>query len=237
MPNEARHRILMVDDDVKLCELIRDYFEPMGFDLAFAHSGPDGLRDAGTQCYDAIILDVMLPGLDGFEVLRRLRAASEAPVVMLTGRGEDTDRIVGLELGADDYVPKTSSTRELLARVRAVLRRTSAAGARVSGNIAIEIDGLSIHAEMRAAALDGAHLPLTPVEFGILLALARARGRVLSREQLLHQVSDRELEVFDRSIDVHVSSLRRKLGDDSRNPRFIQTVRAAGYRLAAFGEL
>ncbi|MEZ5352840.1 MAG: response regulator transcription factor [Bryobacteraceae bacterium] len=220
---------------MKLCELIRDYFEPMGFDLEFAHTGPEGLQCAATDRFDAIILDVMLPGLDGFQLLGRLRTTSTAPVVMLTARGEDTDRVVGLEMGADDYVPKTSSTRELLARIRAVLRRAAPSeprnGEPTGAGSPIEINGLRVDPSTHTVHIDGALVPLTPVEFGLLQALVRGRGRVLSRESLLAQVSDRELDVFDRSIDVHVSSLRRKLGDDSRNPRFIQTVRAAGYRL------
>jgi DNA-binding response OmpR family regulator len=242
MLDQKRQRLLMVDDDVKLCGLIRDYFEPMGFELTSVHSGPEGLRQVLEQRYDAVILDVMLPGLDGFELLRRVRSAGAAPaslvpVVMLTGRGEDADRIVGLEIGADDYVPKTSSTRELLARIRAILRRAAAVPVAEggSGEGTIDIDGLRIDPAARAVQVDGTPLALTPVEFGLLLALARARGRVLSRECLLREVSARELDVFDRSIDVHVSSLRRKLGDDSRSPRYIQTVRAVGYRLLASG--
>ena len=219
-------RILIVDDDVKLCRLLKDYLEPFGFDVSFAHAGPEGLTRALEPGYEAVILDVMMPGLDGFEVLRRLRASSAIPVLMLTARGEETDRIAGLEVGADDYLPKTFSPRELLARLRAVLRRAESGADRP-----VAISGLLVDPGARSAKLAGKTLSLTPVEFDLLLSLARACGRVKTREQLLRDVSSRELEVFDRSIDVHISSLRRKLGDDSRNPRWIRTVRAAGYMM------
>src|SRR5689334_13508006 len=174
----------------------------------------------------------MLPGLDGFEVLKRIRQHSSIPVLMLTGRGEETDRIVGLEVGADDYLPKTFSPRELLARLRAVLRRSTATAAVAESiELPVEVGSLFIDPGPRVAKLEGRILTLTPVEFDLLISLARACGRVKTREQLLHEASEREYEVFDRSIDVHISSLRRKLGDDSKNPRWIQTVRAAGYMM------
>jgi DNA-binding response OmpR family regulator len=233
-------RILMVDDDAKLCRLVRDYLGPLGFEVAFAHSGPDGLARALDPSVQAVILDVMLPGIDGIEVLRRLRASSSVPVLMLTGRGEETDRIVGLEVGADDYLPKTFSTRELLARLRAVLRRSAMApGPRRDGDPIdppVEVADLVVDPGPRVARLAGRALSLTPVEFDLLLSLARACGRVKTREQLLRDASTREYEVFDRSIDVHISSLRKKLGDDSRNPRFIQTVRSAGYMMPRPGQ-
>ncbi|MBI3210751.1 MAG: response regulator transcription factor [Candidatus Solibacter usitatus] len=225
-------QLLVIDDDVKLCRLVRDYLKPHGFDVDFAHTGPEGLARAQEQGVQAVILDVMLPGMDGFEVLRRLRASSSVPVLMLTGRGDETDRIVGLEVGADDYLPKTFSTRELLARLRAVLRRASSqAKDGEAVELPIEVAELCIDPASRTAKLAGRILTLTPVEFDLLLALARALGRVKTREQLLHDASSREYEVFDRSIDVHISSLRRKLGDDTKRPRFIQTVRAAGYMM------
>ncbi len=220
-------RVLMVDDDVKLCRLLKDYLDPFGFDLTFAHAGPEGLTRALEPGCEAVILDAMLPGLDGFEVLRRLRTCSAIPVLMLTARGEEIDRIAGLEVGADDYLPKTFSPRELLARLRAVLRR--APESRVGRPVVV--GRLVIDPDARVAQLAGRVLPLTPVEFDLLLSLARASGRVRTREQLLHDASSRELEAFDRSVDVHISSLRRKLGDDSRNPRWIRTVRAAGYMM------
>lgn len=216
-------RVLMVDDDVKLCRLIKDYLGPFGYDVA----GQEGLARALNWDCSAVILDVMLPGLTGVEVLKRLRASSEIPVLMLTARGEEADRISVLEAGADDYLPKTFSPRELLARLRAVLRRAGEA----KQERVISIANLAIDPGSRVAKIDGQALPLTPVEFDLLLALARARGRVKTREQLLHEASSREFDALDRSIDVHISSLRRKLGDDLRNPRWIQTVRAAGYMM------
>jgi DNA-binding response OmpR family regulator len=222
-------RLLIVDDDVKLCRLLRDYLEPMGFDVTFAHTGPEGLARALDPEVQAVILDVMLPGMDGVEVLRRIRASSRVPVLMLTGRGEETDRIVGLEVGADDYLPKTFSTRELLARLRAVLRRSSAPPDETAAPV--EVGELLVDAASRTAKLAGQELTLTPIEFDLLLALARACGRVKSREQLLREASPREFDVFDRSIDVHISSLRKKLGDDSKNPRYIRTMRSAGYMM------
>jgi DNA-binding response OmpR family regulator len=168
--------------------------------------------------------------MDGFEVLKRLRRSSDTPVLMLTARGEEPDRIVGLEIGADDYLPKTFSTRELLARLRAVTRRaTRATAAQPESGPDIVVGMLRINTASRVALLDDQPLTLTPVEFDLLAALARARGRVKSREQLLEEIRDRNYDVFDRSIDVHISTLRRKLGDDAKEPRFIRTVRSAGY--------
>ena len=225
--------LLLVDDDTKLCRLIKTYLEPMGYLVTLAHTGPEGLARALEHKYDAIILDVMLPEFDGFEFLRRLRVKSNVPVIMLTGLGEEQDRIVGLELGADDYLPKTFSTRELLARLRSVIRRSriTNAAALTAPQPPIEIGDLVVDTETRTARLLGQGMVLTPVEFDILLSLARCSGRVRTREQILLEVADRDFEVFDRSIDVHVSSLRKKLGDDSRAPRYIQTVRSAGYML------
>ena len=183
--------------------------------------------------HQVIILDVMLPGMDGFEVLKQLRRTSDIPVLMLTSRGEEPDRIVGLEIGADDYLPKTFSTRELLARLRAVTRRAArpVPGAQPEVEREIVVGKLRVNAAARVALLGDQPLTLTPVEFDLLAALARARGRVKSREQLLEEIRDRNYDVFDRSIDVHISTLRRKLGDDAKEPRFIRTVRSAGYML------
>jgi DNA-binding response OmpR family regulator len=223
-------RLLVIDDDKKLCRLIRDYLEPMGYEVESAHSGPDGLDKAQAGQYQAIILDVMLPGMDGFEVLKQLRRTSDVPVLMLTARGEEPDRIVGLEIGADDYLPKTFSTRELLARLRAVTRRaTRALAAQPESGPEIVVGKLRVNTAARVAVFGDQPLVLTPVEFDLLAALARARGRVKSREQLLEEIRDRNYDVFDRSIDVHISTLRRKLGDDAKEPRFIRTVRSAGY--------
>jgi len=225
-------RLLVVDDDKKLCRLIKDYLEPLGYDVAMAHTGKEGLEKALAQKFDAVILDIMMPEMDGLEVLRRLRAASSVPVLMLTGLGEEADRIVGLEMGADDYLPKTFSTRELLARLRAVIRRSRLTAKASSGETApVVLSDLRIEPDTRTAKLGDKPLSLTAVEFDLLLALARAPGRVKSREQLLLEVADRDFEAFDRSIDVHISSIRRKLGDDAKSPRWVQTVRSVGYRL------
>ncbi len=230
-------RLLMIDDDRKLCRLVADYLGPLGYRVTAAHTGPDGLEKAtqqGDESPHAVILDLMLPGMDGFEVLRRIRAKSTVPVLMLTARGDETDRIVGLEVGADDYLPKTFSTRELLARLRAVLRRSTPGTAAVPGAPADEIvvGELRVNPGARSAVLGDEVLGLTPVEFDLLACLARARGRVKSREALLDEIRDRNYDVFDRSIDVHISSLRKKLRDDVKNPRYIRTLRSAGYMLA-----
>ncbi len=235
---EGRTLILMVDDDRKLCRLVSTYLEPLGFSVTAVHSGPEGVeRATATDApWHAVILDVMLPGFDGFEVLRRIRQRSTVPVLMLTARGDETDRIVGLEVGADDYLPKTFSTRELLARLRAVLRRSSAqssAPAVANPPAEIVVGPLRLNLDARSAVLADSPLTLTPVEFDLLASLAKARGRVKSREALLDECRDRNYEVFDRSIDVHISSLRRKLGDDAKEPRYIRTVRSAGYMMVA----
>jgi DNA-binding response OmpR family regulator len=229
----AGTRLLLVDDNPKLCRMVREYLEPLGYQVSLAHTGTDGLDKALQGDFDAVILDVMLPGLDGFEVLRRLRARSTVPILMLTGRGEAADRIAGLDLGADDYVPKTFSPRELLARLRAVIRRSmvTAAQARRVPQPPILVGNLKVDPEARAASLQDQPLSLTPIEFDLLLSLARDCGMVKTREQLLLEVADRDFESFDRSIDVHISSLRRKLGDDPKNARFILTIRSAGYML------
>jgi two-component system response regulator CpxR len=204
----------------------------MGYAVEAAHNGPAGLEMILKGDYHAVILDVMMPKMDGFEVLKRLRRESDVPVLMLTARGEETDRIVGLEMGADDYLPKTFSSRELLARLRAVTRRYINSEHRtvISEKAALLVSGdLTINSSARTAHLGTKSLSLTPIEFDLLLSLARSAGRVLSRDQLLDAVAGRSYEVFDRSVDVHISSLRRKLGENPRHPKFIQTVRSAGY--------
>lgn len=233
----GRIRLLMIDDDRKLCRLVATYLDPLGFDVIAVHDGAEGAERAlaDGETWHAIILDVMLPGMDGFDVLKKIRAKSHVPVLMLTARGDETDRIVGLEVGADDYLPKTFSTRELLARLRAVLRRsTISAGAKSAGEVPpaeLVLGPLRINLDARAAILHDAPLGLTPVEFDLLACLAKARGRVKSREALLDEIRSREYDVFDRSIDVHISSLRKKLKDDAKNPRFIRTYRSAGYMM------
>jgi len=226
-------RLLIIDDDAELCQLVADYLKPMGFEVAMEHDGERGAERATAEAWAAIILDVMMPSCDGFEVLRRIRIRSKVPVMMLTGRGEEVDRIVGLELGADDYLPKTFSSRELLARLRALLRRTGWI-AETSPQAPIKeivIGPLRLNAATHEVVLGDVPLHLTPAEFGLLLALAKAHGRVKSREQLIEEVADREWDVFDRAIDMHISTLRKKLGDDPKEPRFIKTVRGYGYQL------
>ncbi len=223
-------KLLVVDDDRKLAGLIRDYLTPMGYQVELRHSGPDGLAEALASPYAAVILDVMMPGMDGFAVLRELRKKSDVPVLMLTALGDEADRIVGLEIGADDYLPKTFSSRELLARLRAVTRRTRI---RVEAGATRELVAgtLRLCEETHTVVLAATALELTTLEFAILTSLLKSKGRVKSRERLIEEVSERRFDVFDRSIDVHVSSLRKKLGDDAKNPRFIHTIRGIGYSL------
>ncbi len=228
----AAQRILVIDDDRKLCRLIRDYLEPMGYAVEAVHTGPEGAERAVAAPWHAVILDLMLPGMDGFEVLKRIRARSDVPVLMLTARGDEADRIVGLEIGADDYLPKTFSTRELLARLRAVTRRgTRSKPPEAEEPDELVVGGLRVRIASRTAVLGDQALSLTPVEFDLLVSLAKSKGRVRSREQLLDECRDRNYDVFDRSIDVHISALRKKLGDDPKTPRFIRTLRAAGYMM------
>jgi len=232
-------RVLMIDDDKKLCRLVATYLEPLGFAVTAVHTGPEGVERAtaaGATAPHVVILDVMLPGLDGFEVLKRIRQKSALPVLMLTARGDEMDRIVGLEIGADDYLPKTFSTRELLARLRAVLRRSALNAAPTAGVTEpppkeLVVGNLRVNLDARSAVLGAEPLVLTPVEFDLLASLAKARGRIKSREALLDEARDRNYDVFDRSIDVHISSLRKKLHDDAKEPRFIRTVRSAGYMM------
>lgn len=230
--SEGTQRVLVIDDDRKLCRLITDYLEPLGYAVQAVHSGPEGASIAVEESWHAVILDLMLPGMNGFEVLKQIRKTSDVPVLMLTARGDEADRIVGLEFGADDYLPKTFSSRELLARLRAVTRRASRMTTDTGEAAKIIVVGtLHVNADTRSAVLGDKPLVLTPVEFDLLWTLASAKGRVKTREQLLDQIRDREYEVFDRSVDVHISALRKKLGDDPKSPRFIRTLRSAGYML------
>jgi DNA-binding response OmpR family regulator len=228
--------LLVIDDDRKLCGLIRDYLSPLGWKVEMRHTGPEGLDEAKAGSYEAVILDVMMPGMDGFEVLRELRKTSNVPVLMLTAMGEEADRIVGLEMGADDYLPKTFSSRELLARLRAVTRRVVISKSEEGPVGDLTAGELRLNEETHIALLGDEILDLTALEFAMLASLMRAKGRVKSREALLEDVSDRRFDVFDRSIDVHVSQLRRKLGDDAKDPRFIQTIRGVGYKLLEGGD-
>jgi len=231
--NPDRLQVLLIDDDTKLCRLIAGYLDPLGYEVHAVHNGPEGLDRAVRGEWHAVLLDMMLPGLNGFEILKRLRQASSVPVLMLTNRGEEADRIVGLELGADDYIAKTCSSREMLARLRAVVRRSQRqAGQSGSEDLAdFRVGVLHFQPSARTVAIGEQPVLLTPVEYALLLSLAKSAGRIKSREQLLEEIRERNYEVFDRSIDVHISALRRKLGDDPKQPRFIRTVRTAGYCL------
>lgn len=230
---EKRINLLIIDDDRKLCRLLREYLQPFCFSVECAHDGVTGLERALGSDFDAIILDIMLPGMDGIEVLKEIRKKSDVPILMLTALGEESDRIAGLELGADDYLPKTFSSRELLARLRAVLRRARSRSSAQQKDKTDEIvvGPLRVIPSSRVALLNDKPLQLTPVEYDILESLAKARGRVKTREQLLDEVAGRDYIVFDRSIDVHISALRKKLGDNPKEPRFIRTVRSVGYML------
>ncbi|MCU0779810.1 MAG: response regulator transcription factor [Akkermansiaceae bacterium] len=227
----AARRILVIDDDRKLAGLVRDYLAPLGYEATLRHNGPDGLAEALAGDYEAVILDVMMPGMDGFSVLRELRKRSDVPVLMLTALGDEPDRIVGLELGADDYLPKTFSPRELLARLRAVTRRARGSRGTEAPPVEFAAGPLRLSEDTHTATIDDRPLDLTPLEFAILAALIKAKGRVKTRERLIEEVCERRFDVFDRAIDVHVSSLRRKLGDDAKDPRFIHTIRGVGYML------
>jgi len=231
MELQGNRRLLVVDDDRKLAGLIRDYLTPLGYDVELRHNGPDGLAEALARPHEAVILDVMMPGMDGFAVLRELRKTSDVPVLMLTALGDEADRIVGLELGADDYLPKTFSSRELLARLRAVTRRARNPAVAAPPMRELSAGTLRVCEETHTAIMGDVALDLTTLEFAILTSLLKAKGRVKTRERLIEEVSERRFDVFDRSIDVHVSSLRKKLGDDAKHPRFIHTIRGIGYSL------
>lgn len=228
------YRALLIDDDVRLFELLKDYLGENDFLLSHAGDGPRGLAAMEADSFDLILLDVMMPGMDGLEVLRRVRAQGSTPVLMLTARGDDTDRIVGLEMGADDYVPKPFNPRELVARMRAVLRRSNS----VETGERIEVHGLTIDVGSRTVskALPGADedelVDLTGIEFDLLVAMARRSGRVITRESLLEAAGRGDVIVSDRTVDVHISHLRQKLEEHPRNPTLIKTVRGVGYVFA-----
>jgi len=226
--------VLLVEDDRRLADLTREYLEGHGLAVVHAADGRRGLDEALSGRYEAVLLDLMLPGKDGLEVCRELRARSDVPIIVLTARGEEADRVLGLELGADDYLAKPFSPRELLARIRAVVRRARGRAGPESG--VVRVGGLVVDPAARRVTLDGRDIALTGYEFALLDALARRAGRILSREQLMELAGGSAEEAFDRSIDVHVSRLRQKLGDDPKRPRLIKTVRGAGYLLAAESE-
>lgn len=230
-------RLLVIDDDAELCELLAEYLLPEGFRVDALHSGSGAVEKALGENYSLIVLDVMLPGLRGFEVLQRIRATSRIPVIMLTARGEDVDRILGLEIGADDYLPKPFNPRELAARIHAVLRRTSASIPATTGTDAAELSivlgDVELRPAARAALLAGQELELTTVEYDLLRTFMASAGTVIQREQLARDVLGRELAPFDRSIDVHVSNLRRKLGPTPEGSERIKAIRSVGYLYAA----
>jgi two-component system, OmpR family, response regulator CpxR len=218
-------RILLIDDDAELCGLLGEFLKREGFTVECEHEGHRGLEKALTANADLVVLDVMLPGLDGFEILRRLRQQSKVPVIMLTARGEDVDRIVGLELGADDYLPKPFNPRELAARIRAVLRRYEQPPAPSAGRV--EINGVTLDPASREVLANGRRVDLTTFEFDILEMLMRSAGRVLSRDVLMENFYNRKATPFDRSIDMHISHLRKKL---ERGEDMIKTIRGVGYQ-------
>jgi len=222
--------ILIVDDDVELCGLLKEYFVSEGLRVRLAHDGRDGLDEARKPGLDLIVLDVMMPVLGGMDVLKELRKESRIPVIMLTARGEDLDRILGLELGADDYLPKPCNPRELLARIRAVLRRSNV----TAGKNEIKIDDLEMNIGARQLKRAGEEVELTSTEFSILLALLQHQGEVVSKRDLYISALNREPVQHDRSIDMHVSNLRRKLGSAPGGEPRIETIRGIGYQYRAF---
>lgn len=224
--------VLLVDDDIELCSMLEDYLMRHGFSVTTEHHGELGLHRALSGEFAIVLLDVMLPGLDGFEVLRRLRTSSQVSVLLLTARGEDIDRIVGLEIGADDYLPKPFNPRELLARIRAILRRSAASKPSRSGIKHLSVAGIELDTGARTAICNGVEMELTNVEFELLGALMQSPGHILTREHLCESVLDRQFNPFDRSLDMHVSRLRRKLDDAANLGDQIKTIRSVGYQLA-----
>ena len=230
----ARPKVLLIDDDVELVALLKEYLEQDEFEITAVHNGEDGAAAALTGAYAIAVLDVMMPGINGVETLRRIRMKSTMPVLMLTAKGDDTDRIVGLELGADDYVPKPCTPRELSARIRAILRRTQATDAARDGGAAgaaLTVGALSIWPGQRRAQYEGRALELTSTEYNLLEALAKNAGKPVSKKELSEQALGRPLARFDRSIDVHLSAIRHKLGNLPDGRSIIQTVRRLGYQL------
>ena len=222
------NQILLIDDDEELCELVSEYLGVEGFEIEAVHDGAEGLEKAVAGNFDLAILDVMLPKMNGFDVLRNLREKSRLPVLMLTARGDDTERIVGLEIGADDYLPKPFNPRELVARIRAILRRIPENGERFAGE-KIEVEDVEVSITARSAKRGGEDLNLTAVEFDLLAALLREAGKVVKKEDLSETVLDRKLSPFDRSLDMHISNLRKKLGERAGGEERIKTIRSVGY--------
>ncbi len=223
--------ILLIDDDVELCSMLTEYLGRYEFRVSAVHRGDTGLKAALEKPFALVLLDVMLPGLDGFEVLRRIRAASAVSVLLLTARGEDVDRIVGLEIGADDYLSKPFNPRELLARVRAVLRRSATPAVKQDATL-LRADGLELNRAARSVSQNGNKIDLTDVEFALLEALMRSPGKVVTREEISESVLGRKFHPFDRSLDMHLSRLRRKLSEKGAPEEQVKTIRGVGYQLA-----
>jgi len=222
-------RVLIIDDDEELCELVSEYLTVEGFETECVHDGESGLNKAVSGDYDLAILDVMLPKMNGFDVLRKLREESKLPVLMLTARGDDRERIVGLEIGADDYLPKPFNPRELVARLRAILRRIhSETGDQIPAE-KIQVEGLELSPSSRSVRLGGGEVTLTSVEFDLLTALVREAGKVVKKEDLSENVLERSLSPYDRSLDMHISNLRKKLGIRPDGSERIKTIRSVGY--------
>jgi two-component system response regulator CpxR len=227
-------RVLVVDDDVELCELVKEFLEPEGLQVEAVHNGNRGLERALSGEHALVVLDVMLPGMNGLDVLRKLRASSTVPVLLLTARGQDVDRIVGLELGADDYLPKPFNPRELVARIRAILRRTRGeAGERQMPQTSVRVGDVELNPATRTVLRGGEAVDLTAVEFNLLDVLLREAGRVVTRDELAKIALGRLFSPYDRSIDMHISKLRKKLGEDGQGGERIKTVRGVGYIYAA----
>lgn len=225
-------RVLIIDDDERLAAMLRSYLEGRGYAVDHRADATSGLAQVRQGRPDAVVLDVMLPDMDGFEVLKKIRVGSQVPVIMLTARGEDTDRIVGLELGADDYLPKPFNPRELVARLAAVLRR-GVAGVKGEARQLLRFADLEIDRDERVVRVGGVAKPLTGHQFELLWVLAASAGRVLSRTQLMDRVRGEEFDPLDRSIDVHISRIRAAIEVDAQRPQWIVTVRGAGYVFAS----
>jgi two-component system response regulator CpxR len=223
-------RVLIVDDDTELCELVTEYLRPEGFDIEAVHTGDQGLLRALSGEHVLVVLDVMLPGMNGLDVLRRLRSQSQIPVIILTARGDDVDRIVGLEIGADDYLPKPFNPRELVARIRAILRRAQpGVSADTTDEHKLSVGDVVLDPAARTVRCAGEPVDLTSVEFSLLEILMREAGHVVTREQIAKDVLGRRFMAYDRSIDMHVSKLRRKLGPQADGDERIKTIRGVGY--------
>ena len=223
-------KILLIDDDEDLCELVTEYLRVEGFAVESVNDGASGLERAKSGDYDLLTLDVMMPKMNGLDLLRELRKESKIPVLMLTARGDDMERIVGLEIGADDYLPKPFNPRELAARIRAILRRASSGeDAEQNKSDKIQIDGIEISETARSAKLRGEEINLTAVEFDLLVALIKQAGKTVRKEDLSLRVLDRKLSPFDRSLDMHISNLRKKLGARAGGEERIKTIRSVGY--------